>query len=153
MFLLFQKWLPISAKPSSIHSVSTLLSLNNAQPTCETGRRADLPGPQDAPAAGAQSLAQVPYLMTTIHEPGAGSRKGRKCSLGCPLTQTLAVWTLRPTWSVQKATPPQITKRHLINSFFSFGFETEPWREGILKVTTVSSKLTSNALGNFQGKM
>lgn len=58
MFLLFKKWPPISAKPSSAHSVSTVLWLNNLRLTCEAGGDTDLPetqgpGHMDSAAAGA----------------------------------------------------------------------------------------------------
>ena len=48
---------------------------------CEAGGDTDLPetrgpGHKDSRAAGAPSLAQVPYTMTATHEPGVGSRMG-----------------------------------------------------------------------------
>lgn len=87
MFLLFKKWPPISAKPSSAHSVSTVLWLNNLRLTCEAGGDTDLPetqgpGHMDSAAAGAQSLAQVPYTVTATHEPVAGSRMGTNIPWG-----------------------------------------------------------------------
>ena len=54
---------------------------------CETGGDADLPekqgpGHMDPTAAGAQSLGQVPYAMTAIHGPVAGSTMGRNIPWG-----------------------------------------------------------------------
>lgn len=50
----------------------------------------------DSAAAGAQSLAQVPYTMTATREPVAGSRMGTNVPWGALYLQMIPCGSLNP---------------------------------------------------------